>query len=104
MNVSGRRLEMKIAAIMAISLILHAAPVDDTRNMIAVNAMRQVGRTLTYDPEYVKLDYPMGDVPIEKGVCTDVIIRALRGINIDLQKEIHEDLKASSINIPTGIK
>jgi len=45
-----------------------------------------------YDPEYYSIDYPNGDIPANKGVCTDVIIRAYRLIGIDLQKEVHEDM------------
>ena len=46
-----------------------------------------------YDGSYRKISYPMGDVPADTGVCTDVIIRAYRGIDIDLQKLVHEDMK-----------
>ena len=46
-----------------------------------------------YDPKYVSIPYPNGDVPKNKGVCTDVVIRAYRKLGIDLQKEIHEDMK-----------
>ena len=45
-----------------------------------------------YDPAYFKIPYPNGDVPKNKGVCTDVIIRAYRKFGIDLQKEVHEDM------------
>jgi uncharacterized protein YijF (DUF1287 family) len=45
-----------------------------------------------YDPAYVKLSYPGGDVPIETGVCSDVVVRAFRKGGVDLQKEIHEDM------------
>lgn len=56
-------------------------------------ARRQIGVTVEYDPAYVSLEYPGGDVPEERGVCTDVVIRALRLLNFDLQKEVHEDMK-----------
>lgn len=46
-----------------------------------------------YDPSYFVIPYPNGDVPGNKGVCTDVIIRAYRKLGIDLQKEVHEDMK-----------
>lgn len=46
-----------------------------------------------YDPSYFAIPYPNGDVPADKGVCTDVIIRAYRKLGIDLQKEVHEDMK-----------
>jgi len=50
---------------------------------------------VTYDPRYVTIPYPNGDVPADKGVCTDVVIRAYRKLGIDLQKEIHEDMRAN---------
>lgn len=56
-------------------------------------AMKQLGVTVHYDPSYVALSYPGGDIPIESGVCSDVIIRAYRHAGIDLQREIHEDMK-----------
>jgi uncharacterized protein YijF (DUF1287 family) len=45
-----------------------------------------------YDPQYTRIGYPNGDVPADRGVCTDVIIRAYRKMGIDLQKEVHEDM------------
>jgi len=48
--------------------------------------------TVVYDPAYFKIAYPMGDVPAGKGVCTDVVIRAYRKLNIDLQRLVHEDM------------
>ena len=58
-------------------------------------ARAQIGVTLIYDPAYVKIKYTMGDVPKVRGVCTDVLIRAFRGIGIDLQKNIYLDKKAN---------
>lgn len=49
---------------------------------------------VVYDPSYFAIAYPNGDVPKGKGVCTDVVIRAYRTMGIDLQKEVHEDMKA----------
>ncbi|WP_242113006.1 DUF1287 domain-containing protein [Luteimonas aquatica] len=54
-------------------------------------ARSQIGATRLYDPAYVRLSYPGGDVPYARGVCTDVVIRALRTQGIDLQQRIHED-------------
>ena len=51
-------------------------------------------QSVKYDPSYFQLSYPNGDVPADKGVCTDVVIRAYRKLGIDLQKEVHEDMKA----------
>lgn len=50
---------------------------------------------VVYDPSYFSIGYPNGDVPPNKGVCTDVVIRAYRKVGIDLQKEVHEDMKAN---------
>jgi len=47
---------------------------------------------VVYDPKYYSLDYPNGDLPPNRGVCTDVIVRAYRAMGIDLQKEVHEDM------------
>jgi uncharacterized protein YijF (DUF1287 family) len=47
-----------------------------------------------YDPAYYSMDYPGGDVPAGRGVCSDVVIRAYRVLDIDLQKEVHEDMEA----------
>jgi len=49
---------------------------------------------VTYDPSYFSIAYPNGDVPKDKGVCTDVIIRAYRKLGVDLQKEVHLDMKS----------
>ena len=53
-----------------------------------------------YDPAYFRIDYPNGDVPENRGVCTDVIVRAYRKLGIDLQKEVHEDMKANFDKYP----
>jgi uncharacterized protein YijF (DUF1287 family) len=65
------------------------------------SAIDQTLRTFEYDPSYTKLDYPGGDVPIERGVCADVIVRAFRSAGVDLQKEVHEDMTQSFAAYPT---
>lgn len=60
---------------------------------LAQAAVSIVDPTVRYTPDYVVLDYPGGDVPPGTGVCTDVVIRSLRKLDIDLQKEVHEDMK-----------
>ena len=57
-------------------------------------------QNVLYDPSYFSIAYPNGDVPGDKGVCTDVIIRAYRKLGIDLQKEVHEDMKVSFNKYP----
>jgi uncharacterized protein YijF (DUF1287 family) len=56
-------------------------------------AHKQIGVTCSYDPAYTTLKYPGGDVPLERGVCTYVIIRSLRDQGIDLQKNINERMR-----------
>ncbi|CAN5588538.1 DUF1287 domain-containing protein [soil metagenome] len=56
------------------------------------SATKQTEITKNYDPNYVVIPYPNGDVPMETGVCSDVVIRAFRASGVDLQKEIHEDM------------
>jgi len=55
---------------------------------------------VTYDPAYYSIKYPNGDVAANKGVCTDVVIRAYRKLGIDLQKEVHEDMKKNFSKYP----
>src|SRR5438270_13174605 len=69
--------------------------------LIIDDAIDQVGKTTGYDPSYQRIDYPNGDVPIETGVCSDVIVRAFRKAGIDLQKDVHEDMKSNFSNYPT---
>ncbi|AXT56243.1 DUF1287 domain-containing protein [Aquimarina sp. AD1] len=57
--------------------------------------IRLTADDVTYDPSYFSIKYPNGDVPSDKGVCTDVVIRAYRKLGIDLQKEVHEDMKVN---------
>jgi hypothetical protein len=59
------------------------------------SARSQIGVTSGYDGSYRKLTYPGGDVPRETGVCCDVVVRALREQNMDLQQLVHEDMKRS---------
>jgi hypothetical protein len=67
------------------------ARADSAHDLVAA-ARAQVGETLIYDPSYQAIAYPMGDVPRWRGVCSDVVVRAFRGIGIDLQREVHRDM------------
>lgn len=66
---------------------------SDFATRLSDAALELTAQKVTYDPSYVAISYPGGDVPANKGVCTDVIIRAYRKLGIDLQKEVHEDMK-----------
>ncbi|MCK5903426.1 MAG: DUF1287 domain-containing protein [Cocleimonas sp.] len=67
--------------------------VKTVNDRFILGAATQFGVTNSYDGAYKKLAYPNGDVDVSTGVCTDVIIRAFRAVDIDLQKEIHKDMK-----------
>ncbi|MGB5944059.1 MAG: DUF1287 domain-containing protein [Leeuwenhoekiella sp.] len=64
-------------------------------NDLVTAAVRLTEDNVVYDPSYFSIDYPGGDVPANKGVCTDVIIRAYRMVGIDLQRQVNEDMKAN---------
>jgi uncharacterized protein YijF (DUF1287 family) len=68
-------------------------PLKNANAEILKAAKTQLTREIEYDPDYYSIDYPGGDVPPDKGVCTDVVIRALRGIGVDLQQLVHQDMK-----------
>ena len=67
-------------------------------------AVEQSKVTTGYDPSYVKLDYPNGDVASDTGVCSDVVVRAFRKAGIDLQKEIHEDMVRHFAEYPLQVE
>jgi hypothetical protein len=67
---------------------------------LADSALVLTSQKVQYDPSYFKLEYPNGDVPHDKGVCTDVIIRAYRKMGIDLQKEVHQDMRSNFNQYP----
>ena len=61
-------------------------------------AIERTHHVVRYDPAYVRIPYPGGDVPADTGVCTDEVVRAYRAVGIDLQKEVHEDM----LRAPSG--
>jgi uncharacterized protein YijF (DUF1287 family) len=71
-----------------------SAPHNELAARLVVAATERTRHTVAYDGSYRAIDYPMGDVPANIGVCTDVVIRAYRvGLGIDLQQRVHEDMK-----------
>ena len=72
-----------------------AANTVSSGDKLALDAKKQIGVTISYDPTYRQLDFPRGDVPQETGVCTDVVVRAYRLQNIDLQQLLNVDMKAN---------
>jgi hypothetical protein len=90
-------------AVIATSFALAVSPALASRwqDRLVAAAEAQIGQTVIYDPAYVRLAYPGGDVPMARGVCTDVVIRAYRsGLGIDLQRLVHEDMRANFAAYP----
>ena len=69
-----------------------AAQRQEFLRRLAAAAVERTRHQVTYDPGYVAIAYPGGDVPADSGVCSDEIIRIYRAVGIDLQKEVHEDI------------
>lgn len=78
----------------ALATLLRGAETAPLGPRIVAAARQQIGVTLEYDPSYTSIKYPGGDVPVRTGVCSDVVVRALRANGLDLQKAVHEDMRA----------
>jgi uncharacterized protein YijF (DUF1287 family) len=77
---------------------------EDFRRRLVAAAVERANHTVRYVPGYVRIPYPGGDVPAGTGVCTDEVIRAYRAVGVDLQKEVHEDMKANFSAYPNKIR
>ncbi len=86
----------KVAALMVLLCLgvaeAGAAPLPREAAQVVAGAIEQTNYTRLYDPAYVKLAYPGGDPPPDRGVCSDVVVRAFRRAGVDLQKAVHEDM------------
>ncbi len=95
-----RRQFISILPLLAFSSWVKAATQSPSTRLVQ-SARTQIGITRHYDPAYTRLDYPGGDVAIDKGVCTDVLIRAYRqAFDYDLQKSVHEDMQKNFAAYP----
>ena len=92
-----KRIFFLIVGLLAINLTFGQT---DFFTQLADSALTLTKQQVRYDPSYVQISYPNGDVPANTGVCTDVVIRAYRKLGIDLQKEVHEDMKANFDKYP----
>ena len=77
----------------------NAARQEFLKKLVAA-AVQRSHHAVRYDPSYVRIPYPGGDVPANTGVCTDEVIRAYRAVGIDLQKEVHEDMEQNFSSYP----
>lgn len=105
---------MKYILILLITILLYSCKQEDKDKITSYNAQTSktfeeklsdaaisiIDPTIDYDPTHLSIEYPNGDVPKNKGVCTDIIIRSYRILGIDLQKEVHEDMIANFSKYP----
>lgn len=89
-----------LSILVILSLLLNTKAQTQFAQKLSDAAVSLTKNKVTYDPAYFSIKYPGGDVPADKGVCTDVIIRAYRKMGIDLQKEVHEDMKKNFSQYP----
>jgi len=86
-------------SLVLLCLTLYIAPTAmaaSSADAVVAAAHERTKASVRYDPAYVSLSYPGGDVPADTGVCTDVVIRTYRtAFNFDFQKAIHEDMRAN---------
>lgn len=68
---------------------------DGPGNQLAAAALKRTQQEIVYDEAYYKISYPMGDIPENKGVSTDLVIRSYRSLGIDLQQQVHEDMQSN---------
>ena len=82
--------------------IVSAVPADrkEFLQRLVDAAIERTHHNVRYDPSYVRIPYPGGDVPSDTGVCTDEVIRSYRALGIDLQKEVHEDMVQNFAQYP----
>lgn len=83
---------MKIRFLFILFLFVKIGFSQAQENHLSAAGLELTKQNVTYDPSYFSISYPNGDIPADKGVCTDVVIRAYRKLGIDLQKEVHEDM------------
>lgn len=86
---------MKQVFLLLSLILLQNAQAQKFAKQLADSALTLTYQQVIYDPSYFSIAYPNGDVPKDRGVCTDVVIRAYRKMGIDLQKEVHEDMAAN---------
>jgi uncharacterized protein len=78
----------------------YAGEPTSVQRKIVEGARDQLNWGTRYDNAYYRLEYPGGDLPRDKGVCTDVVVRALRQADLDLQQLVHEDMKRAWAEYP----
>lgn len=90
----------KVLLVLPVLFFCQVYSQDSFFDQLADSAFSLTAQRVVYDPSYFVIDYPNGDIPEGKGVCTDVIIRAYRKFGVDLQKEVHEDMVSNFEKYP----
>ncbi len=90
-------------------MLTQVYPVNDAQRKaflyrLSDAAIERTRHVVRYNPAYVRIPYPGGDVPSDTGVCTDEVIRAYRALGIDLQKEVHLDMQANFSAYPNHLR
>lgn len=89
-----------LISILLLTLNIASKAQTDFNIKLSEAAIELTREIVVYDPSYYTINYPNGDIPKGRGVCTDVVIRAYRKLGIDLQKEVHLDMKANFEKYP----
>lgn len=92
---------MKVTIYAIFLLMCFTSTASFTAEDLVLQAKERLKHSVSYDGRYIAIDYPGGDVPANIGVCTDVIIRSYRGLGLDLQQLVHEDIKANFDQYPS---
>lgn len=103
LGLCGRTRDRLLFAPLATAVLFTASSIPQTQAVkdtarqeflkkLVAAAEERTNHTVRYDPAYVRIPYPGGDVPADTGVCTDEVIRSYRAVGVDLQKEVHEDM------------
>lgn len=97
-QIIARKIQLLLIASLIFGSAFAQTPTFSVR--LADAAFTLTKTKVQYDPTYFRIAYPNGDVPADKGVCTDVVIRAYRKLGIDLQKAVHEDMQRNFSKYP----
>ncbi len=96
-------MKVKVLKIVLVYLTAGIFPCGSTfYDKLSESALELTKQEVRYDPAYYRISYPNGDVPGDRGVCTDVIVRAYRALGIDLQVEVHEDMRSNYQEYPNN--
>lgn len=93
---------MRRLAAIAAAFFISVAPAlaEDFGERLSAAAIERTTHRVVYDPAYTIIPYPMGDVPADRGVCSDVVVRAMRAVGVDLQQRVHEDMRENFAEYP----